>query len=201
MLLSRALPIAIVAILLAAAAPLPGTEPAPVEGITFDEWASASARLAAGRPREEIEHTLGVTAPQYEAANTAFGEALKSGPPGGPLIDRFGVVFNNPNAGRFAAAGNAPKPKEIDSYEQYVDIQVEMTAAQEAGKDPVAVLKEKFGMTPFDYAQQGGRWVQAMADAASNDPAQLRAWNAYRDRALAEARKRYGASGRKLPQD
>jgi len=178
----------------AAQAPAAGGLPAPVRGIAFEEWAAANARLAAGRPLPEVLAVLGASEADWAAADAAFLAALRAADPAGPVIARYGEAFARPDAGRFAGAGEAPKPAEIGSAEAYLRVQAELTAAGEVGLDPNAVLRDRFGLTPFDYARAGERWTRHMVDA---DPAGMRRWNAAREAALAEARRRYASGGDK----
>ncbi|WP_338665046.1 hypothetical protein VQH23_07685 [Pararoseomonas sp. SCSIO 73927] len=185
------------ALLLARPARAADALPAPVNGITFDEWTSANARLAAGRPLSEILGVLRVSEADWNAANKAFLAALTNGDPAGPVFARYGEVFARPEAGRFGRSGDTPKPAVFESAETYLRVQAEMTAAQEVGQDPVRVLQDRFGLTPYDYSQAGARWTQHLADTARTNPDGVRQWNAMREAALAEARARYASGGDK----
>ena len=184
----RALVAAAGLVLVAADAPVP----APVDGVTFDEWAAASARLAAGRPLAEVAAALQVTPQQWTAVNASFTQALKATP--GPLITRYGQVFAAGNAGRLRAG--APKATTLASFAEYARASSLMSAASEAGQDPNKVLREEFGLTPFDYSQEGTRWIKAFGDAATGNPTQFRQFLAEREAAETEARARYGLTAR-----
>jgi len=173
------------------------TMPPPVRGITFDEWTSANARLAAGRALRDVLAVLGASEADWNAANEAYLAALRTAEPGGPVMARYGEVFGSPNAGRFAGTGEAPKPAVIGTAEEFLRVQAELTAAGEVGQDPTQVLRERFNLTPLDYAEAGTRWTRHVADLAHADPRGLRAWNAMRETALAEARRRYASGGDK----
>ncbi|WP_063585462.1 hypothetical protein [Achromobacter ruhlandii] len=83
--------------------------PAPVNGITFEEWAAGNARLANNQPLDGVLKILKVDEGQWKQADAAFVEELKRRDPGSPTFMRYGEVFANPAVGRFANAAEQPK--------------------------------------------------------------------------------------------
>ncbi len=164
--------------------------PAPVNGITFEEWAAANARLANNQPLDGVLQVLRVNEGQWKQADAAFLQALKTGDPGSATFMRYGEVFANPAVGRFARAGDQPKVDgRLATYDDYARLQADMSAGVEAGKDPQTILKA-YGLNVYQYSQESGKWVRMMATV--NDPAELERLAAIRDKYQREYRAKYG---------
>lgn len=164
--------------------------PAPVNGITFEEWAAGNARLANNQPLDGVLKILKVDEGQWKQADAAFIEELKRRDPGSPTFMRYGEVFANPAVGRFANAGEQPQVEgKLATYDDYARLQADMSAGVKAGKDPQAILKE-YGLNTYQYSQESGKWVRMMATV--NDPAELERLAAIREKYQREARAKYG---------
>jgi len=171
-----------------------GPLPPPVNGITFEEWAAANARLANKQPLSGVLETLQVDQAGRDQANQAFMKALKDGDPRSYTFQRYGEVFADPAVGRFAGKDDQPRMQgKLATFEDYARMQADLSAGTEAGKDPQEIL-QAHGLTVYEYTQESGRWVRAMAQAAGSDD--MERMNAIRTRYEAEARQRYGLPAR-----
>jgi hypothetical protein len=130
--------------------------PAPVHGVTFDEWASAAARLSNKTDEDEVLKTLSIDKQQFEEVNETFTKALKDDKDF-KLITYYGQAFSNLNAGRFAASTQETKRK-LNSFDDYARVTGHMEAATDAGIDPQKVLEEH-GLTVYEYSQDGAYWI------------------------------------------
>jgi hypothetical protein len=143
--------------------------PAPVNGISFEEWAAGNARLANNQPMAEMLKVLGVDEKTWNATNDAFLAELKKGDPAGPIYRRYAEVFADPAVGRFNAAKDTPEIKgKLATFEDYAEVQAHLTVGSRAGDDPEKILKEH-DLTVYEFSQETKPWVQAMARAAGSD--------------------------------
>jgi len=176
--------------LLALQAMAAGTLPAPVNGITFEEWAAGNARLADNQPLDGVLETLEVDEAQWNEANAAFTKAMQDGDPRSYTFQRYGEVFADPSVGRFEGKGGQPRIEgKLATFEDYARVQAHLTAATEAGVDPQEVLKEH-DLSVYEFSQETRPWVQRMAAAAGSE--ELLEMLRVRKRYEAEYRKRYG---------
>jgi len=146
-----------------------GTLPPPVNGITFEEWAAANARLSNEQPLADILKVLEVDQAKWNEANQAFLNALKTGDPASYTFARYAEVFANPAVGRFKGRGDQPELEgKLATFEDYARVQAHLTVASEFGEDPQAVLREHH-LTVYEFSQESGNWVRVMAQAAGTD--------------------------------
>ena len=142
--------------------------PAPVNGISFEEWAAGNARLANNQAMGDVLKVLGVDETTWNATNTAFIEELRKGDPAGYMYRRYAEVFADPAVGRFKAAGDTPRIKgKLASFDDYARVQAHLSVGSRAGEDPEKILKEH-DLTVYEFSQEAKPWVQAMAKAAGN---------------------------------
>lgn len=142
--------------------------PAPVNGISFEEWAAGNARLANNQAMGDMLKVLGVDEKTWNATNAAFLDELRKGDPAGPIYRRYAEVFADPAVGRFKTAKDTPKVKgKLASFDDYARVQAHMSVGSRAGDDPERILKEH-DLTVFEYSQEAKPWVQAMAKAAGS---------------------------------
>lgn len=143
--------------------------PAPVNGITFEEWAAGNARLANNQPMADMFNVLRVDEKTWNATNDAFLAELKKGDPAGPMYRRYAEVFANPAVGRFERAENTPDIKgKLATFEDYAKVQAHLSVGSRAGDDPEKILKEH-NLTVYEFSQETKPWLQAMAKAAGSD--------------------------------
>jgi hypothetical protein len=166
----RTIRLALAAIfLIFAPAALAGDDlPAPVNGITFEEWAAGNARLADNQALGDMLGVLGVDETTWNATNEAFLEELRKGDPAGSMYRRYAEVFADPAVGRFKGAAETPDVKgKLASFDDYARVQAHLSVGSRAGDDPEKILKEH-DLTVYEFSQEARPWVQAMAKAAGN---------------------------------
>lgn len=121
---------------------------APVEGISFDDWAKANASLASGKSIEEIMKQLGIDRPRWDRVNIEWLDRLKKDW-SKTLTFKYSSIFNN------HAAGNLPHKKDFNDQtyplEKYAEVMVAMDYLGKQGRDAQDVLKD-FGLTVADYS-------------------------------------------------
>lgn len=155
-------------LLLAPAAFAGDNLPAPINGITFEEWAAGNARLANEQKLADVLTVLGVDETTWNDTNTAFIDVLRKGDPTSYTYRRYAEVFADPAVGRFKDAGDKPTLKgKLATFEDYARVQAHMTVGYEAGQDPQAILKEH-DLTVYEYSQEAKPWVAEMARAAGS---------------------------------
>ena len=140
--------------------------PEPVNGVTFEEWASANGRIADHQDKNEVLAVLGLNKAAFEAVDVAFTEVLKTSSPDSEVFRVYGEAFGDPNRGRFAATQPVDIDGKLATLEDYAKVQGHMQAATELKIDPATVLKEH-DLTPYEYSQEAGRWVRVMAMQAA----------------------------------
>lgn len=158
-----------VAFLLLAPAAFAGDDlPAPVNGITFEEWAAGNARLSNNQTMADMLKVLGVDEKTWKATNDAFLLELKKGDPAGYMYRRYAEVFADPAVGRFKGAADKPQVKgKLASFDDYADVQAHLSVGYDAGVDPQVILKEH-NLTVYEFSQESKPWVQSMATAAGS---------------------------------
>ncbi|MCF1446837.1 MULTISPECIES: hypothetical protein [Rhizobium/Agrobacterium group] len=141
--------------------------PAPIHGVTFEEWAAANARIANNMDKSEVENILGVTETQFQEVDAGFTKAWKESPdPQREFSRLYGEAFANPNSGRFAKAPMQVAQKgKLATFEDYARVQGHLQAAVKFGIDPQKVLEEH-GLTVYEFSQEAGQWVQKLATQA-----------------------------------
>lgn len=142
--------------------------PAPVAGISFEEWAAGNARIVKGQTLEEVRAVLGASAEDWSRADTAFLAALHDGTPGDAAFTRMGEVYEHPDAGRFRTMALPEKaPNRLKTYEDWAEVQAQLISATHAGVDPGQVLAEH-GLTAADWADQARPWIEVMRKTAAS---------------------------------
>ena len=127
-----------------------------INGVSFEEYASASGNMAQGMTEEQISSILGLELSVWKATldqwNSKLGELMASNM---DYAMKYGELFANPTAGRFAdAASPALGLEEIlplaPDYDSYQKIFWHQAVAAGHGEDPVEILK--------NYALDLGKW-------------------------------------------
>jgi hypothetical protein len=171
--------------------------PPPVNGVTFEEWAAGSARLANNQPLADVLKVLNVDQATWNKTNELFIEALRKGDPASYMYRRYAEVFSNPSVGRFKGRSDQPELEgKLATFEDYARVQADLTVGSEFGKDPQEILKAH-NLTVYEFSQEAGNWVKVMAQVAgSGDNERLARMDRIREKFEAEYRARYkgGAS-------
>lgn len=184
----------LLAVLIVACLPLSAIAqnvPTPRHGVSFEEWAAASARLANNEDKEKVLKVLEIDDKTFDDLNTYYGEALKNDKDF-KLITLYGELFSNPNSGRFATgAEQIGKERILKTFEDYARVQGHLEASTAAKIDPQEVLKEH-GLTVYQYSQDSAYWVGKMREQGmAGDTDGILKWNATLARFKAEYAARY----------
>lgn len=167
--------------------------PAPVNGITFEEWAAGNARLANNQTLPDMLKVLGTDEKTWNATNEAFLQELREGEPASYMYRRYAEVFADPAVGRFKAAKDTPAIKgKLASFDDYARVQAHLSVGSRAGVDPEKILKEH-DLTVYEYSQEAKPWVQAMAKAAGSG--EMEEMNVIMQEYTERYRAQYGVTG------
>ncbi len=80
-----------------------------INGISFEDWAAASAHIAHGTPFEEVLKILGIEESVWEDTNKKWSEKMADlGAKDMSIMVKYGEIFQNPNVGKFANANSTP---------------------------------------------------------------------------------------------
>ncbi|WP_128330104.1 hypothetical protein [Apibacter sp. HY039] len=127
-----------------------------INGVSFEEYAAASAHLGQGMSEEQVIEILGLDKSVWEETlsqwNVRLGELMAENM---EYTTRFGEIFANPKVGRFAETSTPSVDMEsllqiAPDYETYQDILWHQSVASQHGIDPVSVLES--------YGLDVGRW-------------------------------------------
>ncbi|UYQ95465.1 hypothetical protein MKQ68_10175 [Chitinophaga horti] len=121
-----------------------------INGVSFEEYAAASGNLAQGMPEEKLLQILGLEKPVWDETMNAWGVRL------GELMTedmnyatKFGELFANPSAGRFAGQSTAQTADDIlalvPDFDTYQKIFWHQSIAAGYGVDPAGVI-EGYGL-------------------------------------------------------
>ncbi len=126
----------------------------PVEGVTFEDWAKANAKLASGTTIEEIVKQMGMDMPRWDRVNAEFLTRMKNDRTF-TLSMKYAGVFNK------NAKGNLPAKSDFteDTFpiEKYAEVSAAMEFLCKQGRDAQDVLKD-FGLTVADWSNLGSYW-------------------------------------------
>jgi hypothetical protein len=131
----------------------------PVEGMEFEDWVKANAKLAAGTKTEELVKSLGFDMPRWDRINNEFLARMKNDRTFTMSI-RYASIFNG------VAEGNLPKKNDFTEntfpLEKYAEVMAAMEFLGKQGRDAQDVLKD-FGLTVVDYSNLGSYWGKKIA--------------------------------------
>jgi hypothetical protein len=146
-----------------------------IHGITFDDYAATNAFLAQGKELDTLLPVLGVEAPQWEEAE-AYWLNQMTNDDSFRLITRYGEIFQNPAAGKFAGQKTETSSsalERIPDMESYIKVGEHMSVATKYGVDAQTLLGQ-YGLTVMDWSQVGMHWMQFMN--ARFDDQQFMGW-------------------------
>lgn len=169
----------------AAAAAADPTLLQPVEGITVEAWAGASAELAGlgqGATPQQSAAVLakyGMDMAKYNTVNAGW-QAKMQGDTTAVIATKFGEAFANAQgqAGGWSMDQKGGGGAEPVSFEKYVEIMVAQGAWAEQGMDVNAQLKNVFGIDAATYSKYASYWSPKM----STDMAMIRQYTAFEEK-------------------
>jgi hypothetical protein len=144
---------------------------APVEGVTVEQWAAASARIAsignnpAAQAQVLAQH--GMDAAKYQRVNNGF-QAKMQGDTTGVIATIFGKAFSEAQGmgggwGLGTVDGSAQKlGAEPVSFEKYAEINGAMAAWSDQGADVNEKLQAVFGINAAELSKYGAYWSTKM---------------------------------------
>nr|MDX8314721.1 hypothetical protein [Agrobacterium rosae] len=142
--------------------------PAPVNGVTFEEWASANGRIANEQDPKDVIAVLDIDERTFEQINLSFIEALKNADTAGDTMRVYGEAFGDPNRGRFSKTEKVQIEGKLATFDDYARLQGHMEASGELGITPQQVLDEH-NLTPYEYAEESKRWMGRLVAEASKE--------------------------------
>ncbi|WP_298781844.1 DUF6620 family protein [uncultured Polaribacter sp.] len=135
-----------------------------INGVSFRDYACASANLVAGMPVEKICEVLGIERPVWEA--TVEGWNNKMAELSHEDMAFYGAVFNNPKQGKFANVEGSASPKDplelVPDVTVYAKILSHISAASDHGIDTVSVLEKEYDMNLLDWTKAGEHYGKLM---------------------------------------
>ncbi len=143
---------------------------APVEGVTVEAWAAASAQLAglgATATAQQVAEVLarnGMDKAKYDAANAGW-QAKMQGDTTAVIATKFGEAFAaaQGQAGGWSMDQKGGGGAEPVSFERFVEIMAAQSAWAEQGMDVNAQLQAVFGINAAGYSQFASYWSPKMA--------------------------------------
>lgn len=137
------------------------------EGVTVEQWAAASARIAAlaTNPTAMAQDLaqLGMDKAKYDRINAAFQQKMQ-GDTTGAIATIYGKALSHAQGmqggyGMGAVDGSAQQlGQEPVSMEKYAEINGAMSAWAEQGADVNANLQQVFGVAPAELSKYGAYW-------------------------------------------
>lgn len=130
-----------------------------INGVSFRDYACASANLVGGMPLEKICEVLGIELPLWEETKDGWNNKMAE-----LTMDDmafYGEVFTNPKQGKFAnVEGGVGGVEEVlakyPEWSDYLKMGSYMSAASEVGID--IDFDKEFGISLTEYSQLGGHW-------------------------------------------
>lgn len=131
-----------------------------INGVSFEEYAAASANIAQGMAEETVLEILGLEKPVFDETFEKWGVRL------GELMTEdmkyaqiFGDIFANPKVGRFAEASTPVVEIEdllkiVPNLDEYLDIFHQISVGNKYGVDPQTIIQSR-GLDVGKWAQVG----------------------------------------------
>lgn len=128
-------------------------------GVTFRDYACASANIAAGMGIDKVAKILGVEEPLWAEVQEFWNNNMAAMTPEDMIF--FGEVFTNPKQGKFADAEGALGGVEdvltkYPEWSDFIKMQAYSTVASEVGLE--IDFEKEFDISTAEFAQLGGHW-------------------------------------------
>lgn len=147
-----------------------------INGVSFEEFAAASANLANGMPEQQVLDILGLEAPVWAQTLEQWTQRLQD-----MMLEdmeaaaRYGAIFANPRVGRFANVAGGFDPAGSDDWEEavpdidtYARVFWHQVVAAEHGVDAHAVLSE-YGLTLAGWSAAAMHYQHEVLANADSD--------------------------------
>ena len=130
-----------------------------INGVSFRDYACASANMAAGMTAEKVCEVLGLELPVWEATIQGWNNKMAELPDEDMTF--FGEVFSNPKQGKFAnVEGGAAGPEVVlakfPEWTDCIKMGKYMEHASNVGID--IDFDKEFGITLTEYSQLAMHW-------------------------------------------
>ncbi len=143
-----------------------------INGVSFRDYACASANVVAGMPIEKVCAVLGLELPVWEDTKNQWNN--KMGEMSMDDMKFYGEVFTNPKQGKFAnvagAADSGNAMEKVPDVETFAKIFEHMAVAEDHGIDSVGILKE-YDMNLMKWSKAGSEYSQLLLK--SNDDQEM----------------------------
>ena len=142
-----------------------------INGVTFRDYACASANMAAGMPTEKICEILGIELPVWEDTKNQWNGKMAE--LSHDDMKFFGEVFMNPKQGKFAnVEGGAEGPEvalaKYPKWSDHIKMERHFAIAQDVGID--IDFQEEYGISITQFSQLGMHWGGRIQKAMQEDP-------------------------------
>ena len=130
-------------------------------GVTFKDYACASANLANGMPLDQVCQVLGIEEPIWAEVQEYMVNNMAQLEPGGEEIMFYATVFTNPKQGKFANAEGAAGGIEdvLAKYPEWSDYMKMRAYSEIASEVGIEIdFDKEFGISVTEFAQLGGHW-------------------------------------------
>ena len=128
-------------------------------GVTFRDYACASANLAGGMGLDQVCEILGVEEPLWGEVQEFWNNNMAAMTPEDMAF--YGEVFTNPKQGKFANAEGALGGVEdvLTKYPEWSDF-IKMQAYSEVASEVGLEIdfEKEFNISTAEFAQLGGHW-------------------------------------------
>ncbi len=130
-----------------------------INGITFRDYACASANIVAGMSVEKVCEVLGIEVPVWEDTQNKWNNKMAE--LSHEDMAFYGEVFTNPKQGKFAnVEGAAAGPEEVlKKYPEWSDtikMEMYMSEASNVGIEPD--FEKEFDISLTEYSQLAMHW-------------------------------------------
>ena len=156
-------------------------------GVTFRDYACASANLAAGMSVADVCGVLGIEEPLWAEVQDYFNNNMANIEPGGEEMLFYSTVFTNPKQGKFANVESAASGPEValgkyPEWEDFIKMENHVSVAGDVGID--VDLDKEYGISIAEYAQLSNYWGDYFNSKTDDDEDQEekeRVWDLHND--------------------
>lgn len=148
-----------------------------INGVSFEEYAAASANLAQGMTAQEAAHILALSEADFhatlEAWNDQFGILATTDM---EIVTKFGEIFSQPKVGRFAQNGKTVSMTEISTKVPTLEAYLELFFRAEAAEKSGILAQDIYAMYDInlaEFVELGNYYFHGEGALDPNDPQHL----------------------------